>query len=292
MRAPHDGNRDGQEVGQSQPHGRPQALDMLVPGLGGLSTWRGRGRGLFPPTPAIPQTCLPRPVWPVAPFTPLGMPPQPMGKRQRLPSSIPINTPSTHRRFHTPCEVLWGPSQTTPNHAPLFMSPWSFSNCAPYTVQDPNDPPYYDDLFLPQHATFNILQWQQISCPYHHYIPPPVCSMTLLPLHPTYLNTVRVLRLWCAPHRSCRLWCWWGLGLKFQPQTPTHHILLIFILYKIPAETLIKNVELFVGLKIVVTPENECWGRICWCHRDGKHHWNVSTNFTNFIFLYFVSLLC
>ena len=65
MRAPHDGNRDVQEVGQSRPCGRAQALDMLVPGP------RGRGRGLFPPTPAILQTSPPRPVGPVAPFTPL-----------------------------------------------------------------------------------------------------------------------------------------------------------------------------------------------------------------------------
>ena len=42
-------NRNRRKVGQ--PHGRAQALAMLVPVPGGLSTWRGRGRGLSPPTP-------------------------------------------------------------------------------------------------------------------------------------------------------------------------------------------------------------------------------------------------
>ena len=43
-----------QEVGP--PHGRAHALNTLVPGVGGLSSWRGRGRGLSFPTPSTPPS--------------------------------------------------------------------------------------------------------------------------------------------------------------------------------------------------------------------------------------------
>ena len=46
-----------QEVGT--PHGRAHALNTLVPGLGGLSSWRGRGRGLSLSIPTTPPSTPP-----------------------------------------------------------------------------------------------------------------------------------------------------------------------------------------------------------------------------------------
>ena len=43
-----------QEVGP--PCGRAHALNTLVPGVGGLLSWRGRDRGLSLPTPSTPPS--------------------------------------------------------------------------------------------------------------------------------------------------------------------------------------------------------------------------------------------
>ena len=43
-----------QEVGP--PCGRAHTLNTLVPGVGGLPSWRGRGRGLSLPTPSTPPS--------------------------------------------------------------------------------------------------------------------------------------------------------------------------------------------------------------------------------------------
>ena len=46
------------------------------------------------------------------------------------------------------------------------------SHPPPYTIQDPNAPQCYDDLFPPKYATFCILQWQWHTLPHHPYLPP------------------------------------------------------------------------------------------------------------------------
>ena len=46
-----------EEVGL--PCGRAHALSMLMPRLGSLSSWRGRGRGLSLPTPTTPPSTPP-----------------------------------------------------------------------------------------------------------------------------------------------------------------------------------------------------------------------------------------
>ena len=50
----------GQEMGL--PHGRAHTFNTLIPGLGGLSLWRGRGRGLSLPTPITPPSTPPQPL--------------------------------------------------------------------------------------------------------------------------------------------------------------------------------------------------------------------------------------
>ena len=64
-----------QEVGT--PHGRANALNTLVPGLGGLSSWRGRGRCLSFPIPTTPPSTPPQPLdrgFPL-PYPPTSPPP-------------------------------------------------------------------------------------------------------------------------------------------------------------------------------------------------------------------------
>ena len=90
---PHSGifveHRNRQEAGQ--PHGRAQALAMLVSGLGGLSTWRGRGRGLSPPTPTTPQSTPPRPIG--------------RGRDRGFPPPSPPTPPPPLEDLTHPCEA-------------------------------------------------------------------------------------------------------------------------------------------------------------------------------------------
>ena len=139
-------NRNRQEVGH--PHGRVQVLEMLVPGLGGLSSWRGRGRGLSPPTP---QSTPPRPVG---------------GKRQRLPSSIPTNTSTTLRRSQTPVRHHETPLRQ-PQTMALCLCPMGISHPISLYHTGSQCPPHHDDLFPHQYATLCILQWQWHACPHH-----------------------------------------------------------------------------------------------------------------------------
>ena len=60
LRINNDNNERGvtrQEVGL--PCGRAHTLSTLIPGPGGLSSWRGRGRGLSLPTPTTPPSTPP-----------------------------------------------------------------------------------------------------------------------------------------------------------------------------------------------------------------------------------------
>ena len=48
------GNNRGTRLEVGPSCGRAHALNTLVPGVGGLSSWRGRGRGISLPTPSTP----------------------------------------------------------------------------------------------------------------------------------------------------------------------------------------------------------------------------------------------
>ena len=84
-----------QEVGP--PCGRAHTLSTLVPGLGGLSSWRGRGRGLPLPTPTTPPTTPPRPLGRGFPLPSPPTSPLPLGD-----CSSPMRCPDApHRQPHT-----------------------------------------------------------------------------------------------------------------------------------------------------------------------------------------------
>ena len=141
MRAPHDGNKDGQEVGQSGPCSRAQALDMLVPGLGVFLHGEEEAGASFL-LHLQSHKPLPRPVGPVAPFNPPGMPLQQMGRgRGRgFPPPSPPTSP--------PPQGDWTPSVRCHEHPlrqprtmPLCLHPLGhFPTLPSYTVGDPNAP--------------------------------------------------------------------------------------------------------------------------------------------------------
>ena len=95
-------DRNCQKVGQ--PCGRAQALEMLIPCPGGLSTWQGRIRGVFPPTPTIPQDSQLRLVGPVVLFSPPGTSPQPIrrGRGRCFPPSSPPTPPPPLEDYSPP----------------------------------------------------------------------------------------------------------------------------------------------------------------------------------------------
>ena len=93
-RAPNVRNNNNRGVVRCKmgpPCGRAHTLNTLVPRLGGLLSWRGRGRGLSLPTPTTPPSTPPRPIRSrrgrglslQIPTTP----PQPLGRG--FPSSSP-----------------------------------------------------------------------------------------------------------------------------------------------------------------------------------------------------------
>ena len=186
MRTPHDGNRDGWEVDQSQQHGRAKALDMLVPGLGCLSTMERKRQGSLSsytcnPANLSTQTCRAcsslYPLWYAT--TAHGE-----GKRQRLPSSIPMNTPPPQEDCTPPVRCCEAPSDN-PEPCPFVYIPLViFQLCPPIqhkiqmapiimmTYSHPSMP-----LLTPCSGSGLVALTITIS-------PPPVCSMTLLPTTP------------------------------------------------------------------------------------------------------------
>ena len=113
------------------PHGRAHTLSTLIPGLGGLSSWRGRGRGLSLPTPTTPPST----------------PPQPLGRGFPLPS--PPDSPPPLEDCSPPMRHQEAPLRQ-PHTMPCCLQPHGrFPAPHPYAFNDPNAPPQYDDLFPP-----------------------------------------------------------------------------------------------------------------------------------------------
>ena len=135
-------------------------MSVLEPCLGGLSSWRRRGRGLSLPIPTTPPT----------------MPPLPVG-RKRGRGFLPLSPPTS-----PPLE----------DYCPLVRH--HLPSPPPYTICNPDAPPHYNDLFPPQYATFCIYSGSGIIVPTTIIVPPNVCSMILLPLLIPSPTTIRVIR--------------------------------------------------------------------------------------------------
>ena len=173
---------------------------MLITYPGGLSAWRGRGRGLFPPAPTNPQNSPPRLVGPVTPFSPPNTPPQPIGRGRGR--GFPPPSPST------PPPPLEDCSPPRRHHEAPLRQPCTMPLClwllghfpppTPYSVHDLEAPHIIMTYSLPNRPCFASSSGNGVAVPITIMCPLRCFSMTLLlPIHHKSTHTQSHLTLMC-----------------------------------------------------------------------------------------------